>query len=143
MANVESYRMEAYSFLAPLAVLSLVYAATRRHINPLASYFYRIVEPRLFCAATVFLNSMTFSCLLDCPALDFLRTAIFGYSLTVLDLWSCFWMLLDYWNSVELIRALIPSTFLRKTKPSTRLLFHHIFLLLTTGQTFATRSKTH
>ena len=76
--------------LAPLAVLSPVYAATGTALS-LTLISTGLVEPRLH-AATVVLNHRTFLTLvLDCPVLDHLHRAIFGHTLSLLDLWFRPW----------------------------------------------------
>ena len=75
--------------LVLLAVLSLVYAATGEALF-LAHIFTGLVEPRLLRAVTVVFNHRT-SFILDYHALDSIRLAMFGHSLSILNLWSRPW----------------------------------------------------
>ena len=52
-----------------------------------------------------------------CTTSDFLRLDIFGHSLAIIDLWPRPWGLPDYWDSAELIRALIPRNGSGKLPP--------------------------
>ena len=91
--------------LAPLAVLSPVYAATGTALS-LTLISTGLVEPRLLLAATVVLNHRTF--FISCWTALYLTLRVWPSSATP----SLFWTsgpvrgeLPDYWDSAELIRA--------------------------------------
>ena len=99
VSNLVSFNTKSLQYLprsllslAPLAVLSPVYAATGAALS-LTLISTELVEPRLLHAETVVLNHRIYhiSCLtalywIICPVRD-----IFGHTLSLLDLWSRPW----------------------------------------------------
>ena len=90
------------------SLCSLSHLSCNRHSTLLATYLHRIGQDKTSSCSNCGSESQDmFHLLLVCPALDSLCLAIFGHSLTILDLWSCPWEV-EYWDSAELIRPFIP-----------------------------------
>ena len=86
----------------------------------LATYLLRIGRTEIFSCSNCDSKLWNiFHLALDYQTLDSLRLAIFGHSLTILDLFSRPLGLLDYWDSTELIRTLIPKNKLSKLTTTT------------------------
>ena len=81
---------EELTLSAPLAVLSLVYAATGTALFLLRTSTIGQAETSSYsnCDSE---SQDIFHLMLDCPAFDSLRLAIFNHSTIILDLWSFPW----------------------------------------------------
>ena len=97
VSNLVSFNTKSLQYLprsllslAPLAVLSPVYAATGTALSlTLISTVHRAETPS--CSNCGSEPQDLSHLVLDCPVLDPLRRAIFGHTLSLLDLWSRPW----------------------------------------------------
>ena len=103
-SNTKSVQYLLWS-LSFLALHSLVYTATGTALF-LLHISSSLVKPTS-CSNCGSESQDIFYLVLDCYALDSVRLATFGHSLTILDLWSRHWGLPDYCNSAELIWTLL------------------------------------
>ena len=113
--QIPAVSSEKLSFQSPHSVC---FAHSRLRCNrhsTLITYLHRIGRAETFLLNNFGSESQDlFYFVLDCPAPDSLRLAIFGHSRTILDLWSRSWGFPDYWDFPELICALIPRNELGK-----------------------------
>ena len=93
------------------------------HSTLLNSYLHRVGRAETPSCSNCGSESQDLSHLvLDCPALDHLRRAIFGHTLSLLDLCPVRVESPDYWDSTELISAPIPRNGSGKSTTTTMML---------------------
>ena len=92
MSNLVSFNIKSLQYLPRSARCALSRLRCNGHSTFLNSYLHRVGRTETPSCRNCGSESQNFSQLvLDCPVLDHLRRAIFGHSLSILDLWSRPW----------------------------------------------------